>query len=120
LVTDAPVDNQGKGECFSPTDLVAAALGTCVLTIMGIVARRSDIDISGATVRVEKEMSSDSPRRIVRLPVEVRVPHDLPEPARKRLDQGARHCPVHKSIHPDIDAPITVIYGATGTARRPV
>jgi putative redox protein len=111
LLTDAPVDNQGKGESFSPTDLVATALGTCVATIMGIVARNSGIDISGTTVHVEKEMSAEPPRRIARLPVQVCVPRELPDADRKRLENGAHHCPVHKSIHPQIEAPISFTYG---------
>ena len=110
LITDAPVDNCGKGESFSPTDLIATGLGTCVLTIMGIIAARNDIDISGTTVQVEKEMVADPVRRIGKLPVEVHVPHDLPAEDRKRLENGARTCPVHKSLHPDIDAPITFRY----------
>jgi putative redox protein len=111
LITDAPTDNQGKGETFSPTDLVATALGSCALTIMGIVAERHGIDISGATAHVEKEMSTDKPRRIVKLPVTVRIPRELGEDDRARIERGALHCPVHKSIHPEIDAPITFVYG---------
>ena len=111
LITDAPVDNCGKGESFSPTDLVATGLGTCVMTIMGIVAERNDIDISGTTVSVVKEMTSDPVRRIGRLAVQVTVPRELPEADRKRLEHGARTCPVHRSLHPDIDAPIEFIYG---------
>jgi putative redox protein len=111
LITDAPVDNCGKGESFSPTDLVATGLGTCVLTIMGIIAERNGIDISGATVEVEKEMVADPVRRIGRLPVKVLIPRDLSADDRKRLENGARTCPVHKSLHPDIDAPIIFQYG---------
>ena len=111
LVTDAPTDNQGKGETFSPTDLVATALGSCVLTIMGIIAERHDIDIGGATAHVEKEMSADTPRRIARLPVTVHIPRELSDDEKVRVERGARHCPVHKSIHPDIDAPMTFVYG---------
>ena len=75
LSTDAPKDNQGRGESFSPTDLVATALGTCMLTIMGIAARTFNIDISGATATVEKEMTATLPRRIERLTVTIQVPH---------------------------------------------
>lgn len=110
LVTDAPVDNHGKGESFSPTDLVATALGTCVATIMGILAERHDIDLTGMQITVEKEMVAEPVRRIGRLPVTVRVPGQVSDADRKRLENGARTCPVHKSIHPDIDAPITFIY----------
>lgn len=110
LVTDAPVDNHGKGESFSPTDLVATALGTCVATIMGILAERHDIDLTGMQITVEKEMVAEPVRRIGRLPVTVRVPGQVSDADRKRLENGAHTCPVHKSIHPDIDAPITFIY----------
>lgn len=110
LVTDAPVDNHGKGESFSPTDLVATALGTCVATIMGILAERHDIDLTGMQITVEKEMVTEPVRRIGRLPVTVRVPGQVSDEDRKRLENGAHTCPVHKSIHPDIDAPITFLY----------
>lgn len=109
LITDAPVDNCGKGESFSPTDLVATALGTCVATIMGIVAQREQLDLSGLRIHVAKEMAPN-PRRIVALPVTVTAPAALGADAREKLEQGARHCPVHYSIHPDIDAPITFVY----------
>jgi putative redox protein len=107
LQTDAPKDNEGLGRFFSPTDLVATALGTCVLTTMGIVARRHGIELKGATVRVEKHMQS-APRRIARLPVEVRVAGTFTAEQRKLLETTAHSCPVHKSLHPDIEAPITV------------
>ncbi|MBW8870508.1 MAG: OsmC family protein, partial [Acidobacteriales bacterium] len=74
LATDAPVDNQGRGESFSPTDLIATSLGTCMLTTMGIVARTLEFDLNGATAVVEKEMSSTPPRKINRLVVAIRVP----------------------------------------------
>ncbi len=111
LITDAPIDNCGKGESFSPTDLVATALGSCILTIMGIIAERNEIDISGAEVNVGKEMVADPVRRIGSLKVDVRIPHQLSEDDRKRLENGARTCPVHKSLHPDVDAPIVFHYG---------
>lgn len=107
LQTDAPKDNEGLGRFFSPTDLVATALGTCILTTMGIVARRHGIALQGATVKVEKQMQN-APRRIARLPVEVRVPGTFTPEQKKLLETTARSCPVHRSLHPDIDAPITV------------
>jgi putative redox protein len=107
LQTDAPKDNEGLGRFFSPTDLVATALGTCILTTMGLVARRHGIDLKGASVRVEKHMQS-APRRIARLPVEVRVTGTFTAEQQKLLEQTAHACPVHKSLHPDIDAPITL------------
>lgn len=106
LHTDAPKDNQGLGRYFSPTDLVATALGTCILTTMGIVARRHQIDLAGATVRVEKHMQN-GPRRIARLPVELSIPGAFTAEQKKLLENAAHGCPVHRSLHPDIDARIT-------------
>ncbi len=111
LLTDAPVDNMGKGESFSPTDLVATALGTCMLTTMGIVAQRKNIDISGSTVSVTKEMVTAPLRRIGRLGVTIHVPHDLSEDDQKRLEHAAHSCPVHKSMHPDVQMPVTFKWG---------
>src|SRR5687768_12182337 len=88
LPTDAPKDNMGKGEAFSPTDLVATALATCVLTTMGIVAQRHGIDMSGATARVTKEMVSTPNRRIGRLAVYVKMPRKLSEDDQKRLENA--------------------------------
>jgi len=111
LRTDAPKDNMGKGESFSPTDLVATALGTCMLTIMGIVARQNAIDLTGARVTVRKEMVAKPIRRIGRLSVEFHVPIDPGEENRTRLVNAAYTCPVHKSLHPDVDAPVTFRWG---------
>jgi len=105
LTTDAPEDNHGRGESFSPTDLVATALGTCVATILGIQAEKHDLDLEGIEITVEKEMASN-PRRIDSLRTEVTMPVALDEKIRTRLERAARHCPVDESIHPDIDAPI--------------
>ncbi len=105
LTTDAPTDNHGRGESFSPTDLVATALGTCVATIMGIQAENRGLDLEGMEITVEKEMASD-PRRIDSLHTEVTMPNPLDEQTQQQLERAARHCPVHQSIHPDIDAPI--------------
>lgn len=107
LETDAPTDNQGRGESFSPTDLVATALGSCMATIMGITARRKEFNLEGLRIRVHKEMSSDSPRRITRLPVEINVPLPNDHPDRKLLEASAASCPVMQSIHPDIEVPVS-------------
>lgn len=107
--TAAPVDNQGDGSSFSPTDLVATALGACMVTIMGIVAEREGIDLRGLTFRVEKHMQSD-PRRIARLPVRIEMPAGLSSAQRKKLERGALTCPVHKSLLPEIDKPVDFIY----------
>ncbi len=110
LATDAPVDNHGRGESFSPTDLVATALGACVMTIMGIVAERHQIDLTGTRIRVSKEMIQQPVRRIGRLPVTVTIPADkaaqVAAADRTKIETAARHCPVHQSLHPDIDSPI--------------
>jgi putative redox protein len=106
LSTDAPVDNMGKGEAFSPTDLVGVALGTCMLTIMGIAAQRMNVDLRGTTVKVTKEMSSAPPRRIARLAVYFNVPVKLTEEQKQKLQNAAMTCPVHKSLHPEVAAPV--------------
>ena len=103
LVTDAPVDNNGRGQAFSPTDLVATALASCVATVMGIVAARKQIAVEGMTVVVRKFMSEDLPRRISRLELDIAVPLLASHPDRKVLESAARGCPVHHSIHPDIE-----------------
>lgn len=114
LTTDAPVDNHGRGESFSPTDLVATALGTCMTTLMGIVADRNKLDIAGTTVHVVKEMIQEPVRRIGMLRVTIRVPAEkgkvLSSEDRKKLEAAAMHCPVHKSLHPDIQTPIEFSY----------
>ena len=107
--TDAPIDNHGRGEAFSPTDLVGAALASCVLTTMAIMAERDGISLAGATASVTKVMNP-SPRRIARLPVEVRMPASVPIEYRKKLEAAARSCPVHRSLHPDVEAPIEIVW----------
>ena len=108
--TDAPTDNQGRGESFSPTDLVATALGSCMLTVMGILARTLKIDIAGATATVEKEMTGTAPRRIQSLAVKIHVPHALSSEDQLKLERAAHTCPVHKSLHPDIQVPIEFVW----------
>jgi putative redox protein len=111
LNTDAPKDNQGRGESFSPTDLVATALGSCMLTVMGIMARTLKVDIAGATATVEKEMTATAPRRIQRLGVRIHIPPSLSAENRQKLERAAHTCPVHKSLHPDIETPIEFTWG---------
>lgn len=103
IETDAPVDNRGKGESFSPTDLFATSLGVCYLTTMGIAAEDRGINLNGATCRIEKHMSTVSPRRVVKLVAEIIFPADIPLEKRGILKAVALHCPVSKCIHPDID-----------------
>lgn len=111
LVTDAPVDNAGRGAHFSPTDLVATGLGTCLMTIMGIVGQRQNYDLSGSRVVVDKEMSSGSPRLIRRLAVRVLLPASLSERARRRLEDAASTCPVAASLGPSTEIDLTFEYG---------
>ena len=97
--TDAPVDNHGKGESFSPTDMVATALGSCMLTVMGITAAEKDIPIAGAKAHVEKHMSQDLPRRISVLDVKIHIPQSLDEREIKIMRHTAETCPVAQSIN---------------------
>lgn len=110
LGTDAPADNQGRAETFSPTDLVATALGSCLLTIMGIYARPRNIRIEGARAAVEKEMTKTPPRRIAKLTVRISLPATLSEKARGGLEQAARACPVAASLHPDVEVALVFEY----------
>jgi putative redox protein len=103
LVTDAPLDNNGRGEAFSPTDLMATALGSCMATVIGIVAKRKELAIEGMTVNVRKFMSDEQPRRIKRLELDLQIPLPASHSDRKLLESAARGCPVHQSIHPDIE-----------------
>lgn len=102
LSTDAPKDNEGRGESFSPTDLVATALGNCAMTIMAIVGQREGLDLNGMSSRVVKEMTT-GPRRIAAAPVEITVPGALTAEQKATLEKAARHCPVAMSLHPDLD-----------------
>ncbi len=110
LVTDAPTDNQGRGESFSPTDLVVTALATCKVTTMGIVAWRDNVRLDGTKVYAEKHMSTDAPRRIVRIVVTIDFPHGIPRRYREKLEITARTCPVAKSLHPDVIVDVTFSY----------
>lgn len=115
LQTDAPLDNGGRGASFSPTDLVATALGTCVLTILGLIAERHGLDLRGTTVHVTKEMVTQPIRRIGSLRTVVTIPKGAVEdPAmRQRMEAGARQCPVHQSLSHEIEAPIDFVYATT-------
>ena len=108
--TDAPKDNMGQGEAFSPTDLVAAALGSCMLTVMGIAAGRHNIDLKGTTVEVSKEMITAPVRRIGSISVILYMAPGIPPEKIPLLEAAAHSCPVHKSLHPDVQTPIQFIY----------
>lgn len=111
LITDAPVDNHGKGESFSPTDLVATALGTCMATIMAIAAERHDLDLQGMRVTVVKDMVTDPVRRIGKLNTIIHVPVEPDEKLRTILERAALACPVHASLHPDVEKPVLFRWG---------
>ncbi len=102
ILTDAPPDNNGKGESFSPTDLMATSLGSCMLTVMGIVAERHQLDIAGTEVEITKIMDAN-PRRVVEIIVEMTFPKkDFSDKDKQLLEQTALACPVAKSLHPDL------------------
>ena len=110
IITDAPVDNQGKGEAFSPTDLVATALGSCMMTIMGIAARTHGFNIDGATMRITKIMLSD-PRRIGEVVIDIDFPPgDFTEKQKRILRICADTCPVALSLHPELRQTVRLHY----------
>lgn len=110
LITDAPKDNHGKGEAFSPTDLVATALASCMLSIMGIVAKRDSTAIEGATASVTKVMYTE-PRRIGEVHITITMPaNNYTDKERNLLEHAAYTCPVAKSLHPDIKQLINFVY----------
>jgi putative redox protein len=102
IMTDAPVDNEGRGESFSPTDLAATSLGTCMLTIMGIAARKQGVDLGDTQVKVVKEMTTQPPRRIAKVTVVFTIPLPASHEKRAMLENAAKNCPVHLSLHPDV------------------
>ncbi|HDZ03611.1 hypothetical protein LCGC14_0127930 [marine sediment metagenome] len=106
FVTDAPVDNNGLGQAFSPTDTVVTGLASCMLTMMGIKANGLEVDLKGTTASVTKHMAA-SPRRISKIEVEVHLPKEVSDKNRKILVHIANTCPVHYSLHPDIEKVIT-------------
>jgi uncharacterized OsmC-like protein len=111
LTTDAPPDNQGKGEFFSPTDLLATSLGSCMLTIMGISARTHNFDINGTKVSITKIMGTN-PRRVIEVIVDLHFPHNNYSPKeRKLLELAAKECPVANSLHPDLKQTINFTFG---------
>ena len=106
FITDAPIDNNGKGEAFSPTDTVATGLASCMLTVMGIKARDMGVDMSGTTAEVTKTMASN-PRRVSKIEVAINFSFETDDKTRKILEHTANTCPVHYSLHPDIEKDIT-------------
>ncbi len=105
IITDAPVDNNGKGEAFSPTDLAATSLGSCAMTIMGIMAKREGVDFSGSEIEVTKIMSAEAPRKIAKVIVDftMKTPEALSEEVQAKYVRAAHTCPVSLSLHPEIE-----------------
>lgn len=105
LITDAPTDNMGKGEAFSPTDLLATATGTCILTTMAIVAQRDGIELGNSEVEVTKIMTQTPPRRVARLEINLKMKSNvvLSDEQIKKLENTAHKCPVSLSLHPDVE-----------------
>lgn len=110
LITDAPLDNKGKGEAFSPTDLLATSLGSCMLTIMGISAREHNFNIEGTKVNIWKIMESN-PRRVSEVKIEFTFPkNNYSEKEKKFIEKAAYTCPVNISLHPDLKKTIIFNY----------
>lgn len=110
VITDAPTDNNGKGEYISPTDMVAAALGSCMMTLMAIAARRLEIELKGTRIEIQKVMAAD-PRRIAEIRLDFYFPCEYSEKDRKILERVAETCPVGKSLHPDLKQLVNYHYG---------
>ena len=110
FITDAPVDNNGKGEAFSPTDTVATGLANCMLTIMGIKAHDLNVSLEGATAVVTKTMASN-PRRISKIEIQMDLPSNIHSKHQKILENAANTCPVHHSLHPDIEKIVLFNWG---------
>ena len=109
IVTDAPIDNHGKGEAFSPTDLASAALASCILTIMGIVGERGGMELKGTRAEVTKDMSQN-PRRISSIHVKIYFKINFSDKQKKILEKAAHSCPVHHSLHTDMQKEIIFNY----------
>lgn len=111
IETEAPKDNHGKGEAFSPGDLIAASLGSCVLTMIGIAGRKLGLDLKGITAEVDKEMVSVPHRMIGKLVIRVRCSQPFDSQVREKLEKAAIECPVHRSLHPDIKCEFDFVWG---------
>ncbi|MEI6234953.1 MAG: OsmC family protein [Planctomycetota bacterium] len=110
IITDAPKDNQGLGRSFSPTDLLGAALASCIMTIMGIYAQRHAIDLTGATAYIGKEAVADPVRRVGKLVVKITLPQSVPVEHRDAIERAGRTCPVSQSLHPNTIQDVSIEY----------
>lgn len=113
ILTDAPVDNRGKGEMFSPTDLFAASLATCIATVMGIQAELLKIELTGMKIVTQKFMSTTPPRRIQKIISDIYIPGQYSERHQQLLVSAANNCPVHHSLHPDIEKVLNFHWGTS-------
>ena len=112
VTTDPPTDNQGKGRSFSPTDMIAGALGSCMVTTIAMVAQRRGWDVTGIRARVVKQMTNQPVRRIARLQVTIAFPRAFDQEQRELLERAAKACPVHHCLHPEIETPVEFVYPA--------
>lgn len=110
IITDPPLDNGGEGKSFSPTDLLATAAGSCVMTIMSIFAKKNQINLSGMRCDVEKHMSSSPPRRVSKLDIKIYMPRSLPADIREKLEEVGNSCPVLLSLSPAMEVNKSYIY----------
>lgn len=110
VITDAPTDNYGKGEYISPTDMLAAALGSCIITIMDMVADRHEIDLTGTRIVIDKVMSTDAPRRIVEIKIDFYFPDNYDDKIKVLLQRAADTCPVANSLSPELKQTVNFHY----------
>ncbi|MCF7806163.1 MAG: OsmC family protein [Simkaniaceae bacterium] len=111
LITDGPKELKGKGEFFSPTDLFAHSLGACILTMMGLAANKLGLDLTGTTAEVDKQMATAPHRRVGKISVHIKSPLKPTDEQKAKLEQMGLTCPVHSSLHPDIEQDITFTWG---------
>jgi putative redox protein len=112
IITDAPTDNMGKGEAFSPTDLVATALGTCIITTMAIFGQKEDIDFAGSEITGTKIMTSDGPRKIARIELQISLKTNIEmnQIQKEKYERIASTCPVARSLHPDLEQVVDIVW----------
>lgn len=111
LITYAPKEVGGNGKGFSPTDLLITALGSCMLTLLGMTAQKLGVEVKGSTVEMEKEMTSIPTRRLGKAVLRIRCPHSFSQQIREKLEKAVIECPVHRSLHPEIKIEIDFIWG---------
>jgi uncharacterized OsmC-like protein len=113
ILTDAPTDNMGKGEAFSPTDLVATALGTCIITTIAIFGQKEDIDFAGSSITGTKVMTQEGPRKIAKIILEITLKTniELESEQKAKYERVAATCPVARSLHPDLEQVVSIVWG---------